>query len=285
MRDRNGVRSVPIRPRRSPRQSGNQPQHWLGPIAIALTTASLVAALAPLVATAAANELSDGSVTPTTGTHLTVFVFRVTYASSQGFPATSVFANVGNTTVPMALESGSETDGTYEGASTLPAGSWPVVFEADAAQGTDPVLAGPTVTVIGPSPPPTPTPAPTPRQTPRPTVAPIPPATPRPTSPVFGPLETLPEATAAASSSPETGSPAPSPSPDSETPQPTRSPAATASGTPSGTPAASASAADEQEPNGSGRGAWLLLGGGLAATGAAMLCAQWIRWRRRQLMR
>jgi hypothetical protein len=256
---------------------------------MAWTTASLLAATVPLVAMADANELSDGSVTPTTGTHQTVFVFRVRYASSQGFAATSVSADVANTTVPMTLVTGSETEGTYEGAATLPAGTWSVVFQADAAQGTDPVLPGPTVTVIGPSPPPTPTPAPTPRRTPRPTprptVAPIPPATPRPTSPVFEPPETLPQATASPSSA-QTGTPSPSPSPEGETPHPTRSQAAaTPSGTPSETPAASASVPEGQEPNGSGRGAWLILGGALTVTGAAILCLQWIAWRRRQVMR
>jgi hypothetical protein len=134
------------------------------------------------------NTLSHGSVTPTSGTTTTVFVFAVDYS---GTPAT-VTASVANRTVSMSLSSGQPTHGTFRGSASLPAGSWPVTFLAN-AQGKDPSpLPGPTVTVF-----PAPTVAPTPRPTSAPTPVPTKPPPPLTATPL--PPTQVPSATASAS--------------------------------------------------------------------------------------
>jgi hypothetical protein len=201
----------------------------------ALLVLALLLVLAPPTLGAPGNQLSEGSVNPVNGTTANSFVFTVRYTSAQGHPATSVSATVSTFTVPMGLIAGTASDGTFQGNTNLPAGSFNVTFLADAQQGFDPSLAGPTVTVSfappptpAPTPPPTPvpTPPPTPLPTPPPTPAPTPPPTPVPTPPP-APVAT-PVATPAASapSSPADGT---TPSPGSsgfiggvvETPPPT----------------------------------------------------------------
>lgn len=252
-----------------------------------LLPGALVAAIAVLVTPAqmlaAGNVLSNGSVTPTSGTVATTFAFAVDYASGQGFAATAVWAEVAGTTVTLALVSGSADDGTFSGSSSLPAGSWPVTFRADAVQGSDPTLAGPTLTVIDPNatPPPTSTPRPTPRPspTPRPTAAPTVRPPPPPTQ---GPVPSAP---------------APSPSgtvaPDG-TPRQTPGASGSTSATPTGQPSSSAMArspasspepsAQEPDPTDDAstipRSPWLLVGSGMSAIGAAILAGQWARRRR-----
>jgi hypothetical protein len=129
-----------------------------------LALALLLTAVAPVHAVPPkSNVLSNGSVTPTSGTTATAFVFTVDYSGE----AASVTASVANRTVAMTLISGQVTDGRFRGSASLPAGSWPVTFHADAERGKDPSLSGPRLTVASlatprPTPQPTPTPVPTP---------------------------------------------------------------------------------------------------------------------------
>ncbi|HEX9893868.1 MAG TPA: hypothetical protein VGA78_08080, partial [Gemmatimonadales bacterium] len=141
----------------------------------ALLVLALLLVLAPPTLGAPGNQLSEGSVNPVNGTTANSFVFTVRYTSAQGHPATSVSATVSTFTVPMGLIAGTASDGTFQGNTNLPAGSFNVTFLADAQQGFDPSLAGPTVTVSFAPPP---TPAPTPPPTPVPTPPPAPVATP-----------------------------------------------------------------------------------------------------------
>lgn len=133
---------------------------------------------------AAPNRLSSPSVSPTSGTTSTTFGFSVHYLGD--YPATSVTAVVGSRTIALSLASGTATDGTYTGSSTLPAGTWAVTFTAVATKRNSPSISGGTVTVVAPTPSPQPSiapvlsAAPTPAPvvaTPRPkAVAPPPPA-------------------------------------------------------------------------------------------------------------
>jgi hypothetical protein len=272
---------------------------------------ALVSLLVPPDARAV-NTLSNGVVSPSSGSTLTTFVFTVDYFSNNGQEATSVRALVGDEVVALSLVDGDANDGTFSGSSTLPAGSWPVTFEAF-SQGQDPTLAGPTVVVIGPTPQPTPTsaptptptarPRPTPRVSPRPTPAataaptatPNPPrstprpaarATPRPTP--ASAVPTAPTAPAATATATATGSGSPSADP-SATPGGTPLPGiATATPAPtSGEGAIVPTPTDGSQPGreapgiGAGRGPLLVLGGGLAAGGFAVLAVQLGRRRRR----
>jgi hypothetical protein len=157
------------------------PRRWLH---AALLVLALVLVLASPTLGAPGNVLSQGSVNPLNGTTANSFVFTVRYTSAQGHPATSVSATVASFTVPMTLIAGTASDGTYQGNTNLPEGSWQVTFLADAQKGFDPSLSGPTVTVtLAPPPTPVPTPPPTPAPTPPPTPVPTPPPTPVPTPP------------------------------------------------------------------------------------------------------
>jgi len=175
----------------------------------ALLVLALLLALASPTLGAPGNQLTQGSVNPLNGTTANSFVFTVRYTSAQGHPASSVAATVASFTVPMGLIAGTAVDGTFQGNTNLPAGSWPVTFLADAQKGFDPSLAGPTVTVtLAPPPTPVPTPPPTPAPTPPPTPAPTPPPTPAPTPPPT-PAPTPPP------------TPASTPPPAADTPAPT----------------------------------------------------------------
>ncbi len=115
---------------------------------------ALVGAIAPDQAAAASNELSAGKAMPATGTTQTSFTLSVAYTSPQGFPASRVVALVANQTIEMTLFSGRSDDGVWEATTLLPAGSWPLTFQATAVQGKSPTLAGPTIVVSSaPSPP------------------------------------------------------------------------------------------------------------------------------------
>lgn len=181
----------------------------------ALLVLALLLALAPPTFGAPGNQLSQGSVNPLNGTTATSFVFTVRYTSAQGHPATSVSATVSSFTVPMGLIAGTASDGTFQGNTNLPAGSFNVTFLADAQKGFDPSLAGPTVTVtFAPPPTPVPTPPPTLAPTPPPTPVPTPPPTPVPTPPPT-PVPTPPP-TPVATPAPSV----PSSPPDGTTPSP-----------------------------------------------------------------
>jgi hypothetical protein len=148
------------------------------PAVAALFLGSLLLASATGHAAAAPpNSLSNGSVSPSSGWTTTTFVFSVTYTSTTGSTATAV-ALAGNKTVPLALVVGTSANGTFRGSASLPAGTWPVTFQATATKGNSPTLVGPTVVVLTPTPAPKPTPRSTPVATPRPTPSPTPVATP-----------------------------------------------------------------------------------------------------------
>ena len=128
---------------------------------------------------AGVNSLSNGSASPTSGTTQTVFVFSVRYQSSKGWAAQKVTAAAAGKSVTLRLVSGSSINGTYEGSSTLPAGTWSVTFASTSAKGPGSTLAGPTLTVRLAAPAPIPTPKATPKSTPKP--AAVTTATPNPT--------------------------------------------------------------------------------------------------------
>jgi hypothetical protein len=134
----------------------------------------------------AGNELSNGRVTPLSGTTSTVFAFSVDYS---GKDPSSVTATVGSVVVTLRLATGTAGQGTYRAGSRLPPGTRAVTFQATAV-GRHPSLLGPTVTVTGSSTPtaaPSPSvPAPTPVATPAATRNPAPTpltATPLPATP------------------------------------------------------------------------------------------------------
>jgi hypothetical protein len=166
-----------------------------------------------VVAAAGPNELSNGWVSPTTGTTSTAFTFSVDYRSDKDFGASSVVAMVAGRSVTLRLASGNASGGTFRGTSTLPAGRWPVSFRAQASQGPSPSLAGPTLVVTAPAPtPPPPTPKPTPPPPPPPTPAPAlatnPPAPTRSTVTTPSPTDaTVAPSTPNAATSSETPSP------------------------------------------------------------------------------
>lgn len=254
--------------------------------------------LVPASVGAAANTLSNGLVVPATGTVATPFAFSVQYTSDQGFAAGSVWADVAGATVTLALVSGSADDGTFAGSSTLPAGTWLVTFLADAVQGNDPTLVGPTLTVIDPTATPTPSPsptaAPTPPPSPPPAPTPKPPRTPRPTTAPTSRPTSSPTSLPVASppTLPPGGLVAPGPT-TAQASVPAGAPSADPSGRSSSTPVASGvpapatgrvtdepdPAADETTTSGS---PWLFVGGGMSAIGAAILAGNWVRWRRKR---
>lgn len=175
--------------------------------AIVAGMVGILVAIAPEHVAAAGNALSAGKAMPASGTTQTVFTLSVGYRSPHGVPATRVVALAANQTIDMALFSGRSDDGVWEATALLPAGSWPVFFQATAAQGKNPTLAGPTLVVTGaPSPSTPPTPAATaPPQPIPPAPAPPAPAAPvAPAAPLAAPLVSAPPAS-------EITSPAPPP--------------------------------------------------------------------------
>ncbi len=244
--------------------------------------------LAPAPARAA-SELSDGVVTPLSGTTATVFTFSVASRSTESpqRPAQAVWAEVVGLTVPLLKVSGRAIEGTWQGTATLPVGVWPVVFGASTSSDPQPApLVGPIVTVApAPTPTPTPTPAPTPRQTMSPTARPTATAT---AWAIPAPLASTPGAVTP-SALPEEGEPRPrrdDRSSDRPTPSATPTPSDSVSGTasaptddagetavPSATPRALASS---QEPPPSSLAAFLFVGGTMSLAGAAVLARQWL---------
>jgi hypothetical protein len=226
-----------------------------------LTAATLLAlsfVYAPMP-TLAASVLSDGTVTPPSGTTATAFTFSVHYTStgSPTRPAQAVWAEVGGAAVTLVKVSGSSHDGTWQGTASLPAGTWQVTFHAATSGDPQPdPLAGPTVTVTEPPPP-----APTPQPTAPP--APIPPVPPPPTIAQPAP--------------PSTAQPT-----QADDPSPTATPGGSASATarptpvPTATVTARESAADDADaPPGSGLASLLIVGGTMSLAGAVVLAHQW----------
>jgi hypothetical protein len=102
---------------------------------------------APSVASAAANVLVSAQVSPSTGTIDTEFTLAVTYDGKSD--ALAVRASVAARVLDLRLASGTPAAGTWLVRTTLPAGTWPVVFTAVVEHGNQPTLAGLTLTVIG----------------------------------------------------------------------------------------------------------------------------------------
>ena len=117
--------------------------------------AALLAIMAALtgapssVSAALPNQLSQASVTPPSGETSTVFVVTVRYQSAAGHPATTVSIDAGGQLTAMTLVSGTTTDGTWLGTTTLPPGDWDITVEASVARGSEPSLLAGTVSVAG----------------------------------------------------------------------------------------------------------------------------------------
>jgi hypothetical protein len=280
---------VPLRlPRRDVRTK------LLPPLAAILVAAGLLLSTGTPIG--AATVLQDPSATPASGTTATTFVLSVQYVSDpEARPALSATVEVvglGGSPLPMALVAGDATNGTWETSTMLPAGSWGLVFRADAS-GSDPTpAAGPTVTVIDAA---TPTPAPSsaPTAAPTATVPPQPTPTVRPTA---VPTPPPPGVTPAATPTPEPGLTAPSSTAASERPRSSSSerpsdgssigPSASARSAPA-TGAPSSYAATSPAPGAGadggerfGRAGWVVVGGLTSAAGAAVLARQWLLRRR-----
>jgi hypothetical protein len=237
---------------------------WVTPVVAprAATTLRLTAAaLFALVSvsaptpTLAASVLSDGSVTPLSGTTATAFSFSVHYTSdgSPARPAQAVWAQVGGAIVTLSKVSGSSHDGIWQGTASLPAGTWQVTFHASTSGDPQPdPLSGPIVTV---------TQAPPPPPTPQPTAPPVP-------VPPVPPPSTTPEPTP-----PSTAQPIQADSSPTATPRDS----ASASGRPTPDPTATDTAAtDDADPSPGARLASLLIvGGTMSLAGAAVLAHRW----------
>ena len=113
--------------------------------------------------------LTNGYVTPTTGTTTTLFAFYVTYYDPSGTTPLRPYLVIDSTPVSMTVYSGSVSNGIYRYANTLSAGSHTYYFNFTSGLGQIVLVAqvsGPTVT--GTTPTPTPIPTPTPVPTPAP---------------------------------------------------------------------------------------------------------------------
>jgi hypothetical protein len=251
---------------------------------------------------AASTLLQNASATPPNGTTDTTFVLSVDYVSEpEARPADSVTVEIvglGGQPLPMSLVAGDETNGTWETSTMLPAGTWDLVFRADAS-GSDPdPVVGLVVTVIDAA---TPTPSPSPGQgTPAPTLTPspvptatVPPSTPATPAPTAVPTPLPPGVTAP---------PTPTPAPQAASPEASASGPASSSASPSGgsttrpsgsadpsstVGAATGSPAPSPAPSdggnggsGWGRAGWIVLGGMTSVAGAVVLARQWLASRR-----
>lgn len=231
-----------------------------------------------LAAAAAPNQLDGGSVTPGSGTTQTTFTFTVAYSSEKDFPATSVVALVAGRSVQLQLVSGSAIAGMYLGSATLAAGTWPVTFEAQAAQGPAASVGGPTIAVSAPPSPPTPQPVPAATPAPPPPV-PLPnvPVTAAPQSQALQPSAIPSEADLTPGGSPTpTVSPRPDPSGD-ESESPASAGPSTTGPTESATPGFVGGLSSPATSDGSDSTLqWLTI---IGAGAAAVLLLIW--WRRR----
>lgn len=276
-------------------------RRWRAVVLLALGAMAIALAVPP---PAAANALTDAEVMPRTGTPATSITFRVDYVAGPPQPrgAEEVWAEVVRTsdgaivTVPLALEGGgSPTNGTWSGSSTLPVGSWQVTFRVEAEQGVAvPDVDGGPVEITDEAPRPAPRPTPSPNPTAAPTAAPSPspsPGDPPAPGPPGPPPPPPPRSTSAPGASP--GEPSASGSPGASAPASATIAAAShssaredAGASPSEETSASPDGTPEPDERGGARFGllvpWLLLGGVLASSGAAVLATQWLAWRRRR---
>ncbi len=223
--------------------------------AIALTSwvvASLFLTVAPVLAlsaTCGAVTLTNGGVSPASGTQATTFTFSVTYTNSNGGSPSRARVRFQDLSQVTLTGSGNTTAGVvYTGSTTKANGTWTYTFRFRTngvwcetpsgtfvvAPATPPPTAKPTPT---PTPKPTPTPTPSPKATPKPTPKPSPKATPKPTpKPLTTPKprakpsgKPKPTARTAASPTATAGRPSPSDGPSDSglatpAPSPTSSP-------------------------------------------------------------
>ena len=131
---------------------------------------------------AAGGTFTSVSISPTTGTTATTFVFSATYSGSVG--ASSVRAVAGSITVLLARQAGTSKNGTWRATRTLPLGTR--TFRFDALKQNNAIITsrnfGPVTVTAAPTPTPRPSPRPTPKPTPRPTTQPTTAPTNRPTA-------------------------------------------------------------------------------------------------------
>jgi hypothetical protein len=164
-------------------------------IAAALSLFALVPfVVAPVAAVTCPDNgsLTNGAVSPGTGTTSTTFVFSAVYQDAAGETPSRVwarFANGGPDIVDMGGSGNLQTGVTYVGSSKLPAGSWSIRIRViPAGVTTFCQLSVPVTVTVAPTPTPKPTPVPTAKPTPKPTPKPTSAPTPKPTAkPTPGP--------------------------------------------------------------------------------------------------
>ncbi len=185
--------------------------------------------------------LTNGYVSPASGTPSTVFTYYVTYYDPNGMNPMAAYVVIDNVAYLMTVYNGSGSMGIFGYSTTLTASSHTYYFlfvsglfgqtiwSGWPSQFSGPIVTAPT-SAPTPTPSPTPTPTPTPTATPTPTPAPT--ATPKPT--------TTPTATPSPSPTPTpspTLTPTETPLPTSTaTPIPTESPTQEPIQTPAATP-------------------------------------------------
>lgn len=202
-------------------------------------------------------QLSNGRVSPATGTTTTVFTFSVTYADTKGCAPNWVRVTVAGVGVYPMNGSGTTYDAgvTFTRALQLPVGTHAYSFMAssgvDGGQKTTALasVTPPSVTVTAVVTPPPPTPVPTPVPTPKPPPKPVP--TPVPTAPPTAPPTVQPTVPAPATPAPAT--PASGGGSGDQTPAPTLAPVGAVVPTPG--PAASQDQAGAPGPSSSQAGA------------------------------
>ena len=210
-------------------------------------------------------SLTEGSVSPGSGTTNTNFQFSATYRDTAGETPQRVwikYAGAGQPDIIDLSGSGDLTAGiVYSGTTKLKAGSYDIRIRVMPDGTTQFCQLTVNVTVSTP-PTPTPTPVPTPKPTPVPTPKPTPVPTPKPT-PVPTPKPTpkpTPRPTARATPKPTPkpaqATPKPTPKPAKATPKPTAktaaSPAKTETPTAKPTPKTAAVVPPNPSPSGEG---------------------------------
>lgn len=159
--------------------------------------------------------LSNGTVSPGSGSTATKFAFKVTYADSDGCSPDRIVVVITGVGVfaLQRIQGDLQAGATFGLSMTLPAGRWSYSFEASSGSGpglqsVKLLAVNPaSVVVVAPTPRPTATPTPGPTAAPTPTPTPTAGPTGKATVPP-GPV-TTPNVSATAGPAPPTGSPAP----------------------------------------------------------------------------
>ncbi|HEX6867725.1 MAG TPA: hypothetical protein VF119_02910 [Candidatus Limnocylindrales bacterium] len=206
---------------------------------IAATLVLTVTPVLALSATCGSVTLTQGGVSPSSGTPGTQFTFTVTYTNSKGGNPGRAQVRFGDSTQIALSGSGDTTAGVvYAGTTTKPNGTWTYRFRFRTLGSW---CETPTDTFVVATP--TPTPQPTPTPTPKPTPPPTPKPTPEPTA------RSTPRATPKPTPKPtpkRAATPKPTPKP-SKKPRPSASPAGTSVATP-GQPSPSDRSPSDETP-------------------------------------